>query len=136
MQFLPPDGCFPFVIMTVDNRAEHLGYFPEIPDVLYGYPQIRYAFSLKNMLFDSWGPDVVDKCSKIKISLFLTENMGKFFSVMHKHYISLLGLSFGLIGCFGMISSPCMNIAYCSDDISRASSAERGQLNAPLSNLL
>lgn len=70
MQFLPPDGCFPFVIMTVDNRAEHLGYFPEIPDVLYGYPQIRYAFSLKNMLFDSWGPDVVDKCSKIKISLF------------------------------------------------------------------
>ena len=47
MQFLPPDGCFPFVIMTVDNRAEHLGYIPEIPDVLYGYPQIRYAFSLK-----------------------------------------------------------------------------------------
>ena len=41
MQFLPPDGCFPFVIMTVDNRAEHLGYIPEIPDVLYGYPQIR-----------------------------------------------------------------------------------------------
>lgn len=39
--------CFPFVIMTVDNRAEHLGYFPEIPDVLYGYPQIRSAFSLK-----------------------------------------------------------------------------------------
>ena len=33
--------------MTVDNRAEHLGYFPEIPDVVYGYPQIRYAFSLK-----------------------------------------------------------------------------------------
>ena len=42
---------------------------------------------------------------------------------------------FGRMGCFGIISRPCINIAYCSDDISRASSAERGQLNAPLSNL-
>ncbi len=31
-------------IMTVDNRAEHLAIIPEIPDVLYGYPQIRILF--------------------------------------------------------------------------------------------
>ena len=67
---------------------------------------------------------------------FSSETVENFFSIMHKYYINLLGLSFGRIGCFGMISSPCINIAYCSDDISRASSTERGQLNAPLSNLL
>ena len=47
---------------------------------------------------------------------------------MHKHYISLLGLSLGRIGCFGIISRPCINIAYCSDEISKASSTEHGQL--------
>lgn len=67
---------------------------------------------------------------------FSGKTLENFFSIMHKYYINLLGLSVGRIGCFGMISSPCINIAYCSDDISRASSAERGQLNAPLSNLL
>ena len=40
--------------MTVDNSTEHLGYFHEIPDALYCYPQIRYAFSLKNVETDDW----------------------------------------------------------------------------------
>ena len=31
------------------------------------------------MLFDFLEPDAVDKCSKIKISLFLTEKHGKIF---------------------------------------------------------
>ena len=111
-QFLLPGGCFPFVIMTVDIFSE------KSYSLIFEYLMLWINAVKRNERF------------------FSGKTVGNFFSIMHKCYINLLGLPFGRIGCFGMISSPCINIAYCSDDICRAFSAECDQLNAPLSNLL
>lgn len=98
--------------------------------------RFRTIFLPETVWFDSCGLNSVDKLYETEEILFSSVKYRNFFSIMHKCYINLLGGSFGLIGCLGRISSPCISIVYCSGDISNASSTERGQLKAPLLSLL
>lgn len=98
--------------------------------------RFRTIFLPETVWFDSCGLNSVDKLYETEEILFSSVKYRNFFSIMHKCYIHLLGGSFGLIGCLGRISSPCISIVYCSGDISNASSTERGQLKAPLLSLL
>ena len=65
--------------------------------------RFRTIFLPETVWFDSCGLNSVDKLYETEEILFSSVKYGNFFSIMHKCYINLLGGSFGLIGCLGII---------------------------------